>query len=255
MTNNLPEHEARLQKEIDWYGDAFDSKHLLNQWPFYSSKRNSSSYDVAKSALMREVRAHIPGPRRVLVAPCGIWRDLPFLKSAWPKAEFVGIDISPKAAESSNEETYVGDIRQMPFDEASFDVAVATLFFHHIADEGFTEYLRQYERVLRPGGALIAMEQSRFHPLFMITRPAMKIFGNITGQVDHEHPIFLNQLASDCKKVGFEKVYTFACSFGHNRVPIPVRSALNALLYPFRAAPIIKHFGWQVGMIATKMNN
>jgi SAM-dependent methyltransferase len=250
--DKLPEHEARLQKEISWYDDKFNAKHLLNQWPFYSNKRNLSSYEVAKNALMRVVKSRIPGPRNVLVAPCGIWRDLPFLKPAWPNAKFVGIDISPKAREASAEETHIGDIRQMPFDSGSFDVAVATLFFHHVADEGFAEYLKEYARVLRPGGALIAMEQSMFHPLFMLTRPAMRIVGNITGQVDHEHPISLHRLANNCKAVGFRSADTFVCSFGHNRIPIPLRAILNTLLYPLKATPVVKHLGWQVGMIAIR---
>jgi ubiquinone/menaquinone biosynthesis C-methylase UbiE len=140
----------------------------------------------------------------------------------------------------------------MPFESNCFDVAVATLFFHHVADEGFQEYLQEYKRVLRPGGVLITMEQSMFHPLFAVTRPMMRLIGNITGQVEHEHPISINKLASSCKAIGFARTETFACSFGHNRVPILIRDTLNTVLYPLKSFPVVKHLGWQVGMIAWK---
>ena len=244
-------HEHRLLKELKWYEGKFNAKHILNQWPFYSEKRNLSSYTVAEDALMRVVKLRVPEPRQVLVAPCGVWRDRPFLKSVWPNAKYVGIDISP--VQNPPEETHIGDIRgPMHFESNFFDVAVATLFFHHIADEGFKDYLKEYKRVLRPGGVLITMEQSVFHPLFAVTRPMMRLVGNITGQVEHEHPISIHKLASDCKAIGFVRTETFACSFAHNRVPVLIRETLNTILYPLKAVPLFKHLGWQVGLIAWK---
>jgi len=249
---NMDEHQSRLKKEIEWYEGAFNATHLLNRWPLYSHKRNESSYHVAKAALMRQVKSRVRHAENVLVAPCGVWRDLPYLQKTWPTAKFVGIDISPSALEASSEETHVGDVRQMPFQSNTFDVALATLFFHHIADEGFSDYLREYKRVLRPGGVLVAMEQSMFHPFFAITRPLKKAVGNITGQVEHEHPISIALLDRDCRAEGFSRVETFACSFGHNRTPVPLRAVLNTILYPLKAMPLLKHLGWQVGLIAYK---
>ena len=136
-----------------------------------------------------------------------------------PEAKFQGIDISAKAAEKVRNST-VGDILNMPYESGSFDVAVCTLFFHHVADEGFEPYLTEIARILRPGGILVTMEPSRRHPVFAISAVAQRIVGNIGGHVEHEHPInikILEQCARDC---GFGRVETFACSFGHNRMPV-----------------------------------
>lgn len=246
----MNDHDLRLERERVWYQDQFDERHILNRWPFWSNERNESAYAVAKKALVARASISVRPPRNVLVAPCGTWNDLPFLRSIWPGAKYVGLDVAPVAAPS--EETHVGDVLNMPFGFGSFDVVVATLFFHHVADEGFSDYLIEYRRVLAAHGVLIAMEQSIFHPVFLLTRPLKRIVGNITGQVDHEHPISIHRLAKACYDAGFRKVATFACSFAHQRVPTPLRTVINATLLPVRRWPVVKHLAWQMGLIAWK---
>lgn len=48
-----------------------------------------------------------------------------------------------------------GDARELPFDDASFDVVVSNLTLHNIpARDGRERALREIVRVLRPGGRL-----------------------------------------------------------------------------------------------------
>jgi SAM-dependent methyltransferase len=253
MDERIGSHASRLAKEVDWYEREFKANHILNRWPFYSKQRETTAYEVAHRSLSRVAKTYFPAVNKVLIAPCGEWGDLPFLRAEWSDAEYVGVDISPNCLKNAPVEAHVGDIRgPMPFSDHSFDLAVATLFFHHVADEGFADYLREFKRVLRPGGALITMEQSMFHPLFLVTRPLKRFVGNITGQVDHEHPISLRALAAACRARGFSRTRTFACSFGHQRVPVPIRATMNTILTPLKGVPVIKHLGWQVGLIAWK---
>ena len=65
--------------------------------------------------------------------------------------EVVMIDVSPR----------VGDVQELPFEDASFDVAVAAWMLFHVPDldRGLTELAR----VLRPGGRLVAVTNAMHH--------------------------------------------------------------------------------------------
>jgi arsenite methyltransferase len=53
------------------------------------------------------------------------------------------------------------DARQMPFDEASFDVAVSSWALHHIVGydaDGIGQLVNQIQRVLKPGGQVVLVD-------------------------------------------------------------------------------------------------
>lgn len=242
-------HSERLQKEIEWYHDSFRSSHPLNQYPLYSPLRNELAYIIARHNLAKRAKQMFPRAQNVLIAPCGLGNDALQFSEIWPEAAFHGVDISPDAVRRCTiRDAVVGDILRMPYPPSFFDVVVSTLFFHHVADEGFESYLAEIARVLRPGGIMVTMEQSTYHPLFLLTRPARKIIGNITGQVEHEHPISLSKLEGAARLCGFSRTCTFPCSFGHNRMPVPVTTVIN-VLNNFEG---LKHLAWMVGLVAFK---
>jgi ubiquinone/menaquinone biosynthesis C-methylase UbiE len=49
----------------------------------------------------------------------------------------------------------VGQFENLPFDESSFDVVVASEVLEHLDDEQREKSLRQVQRVLKPGGIFI----------------------------------------------------------------------------------------------------
>jgi SAM-dependent methyltransferase len=241
-------HDERLKKEAEWYRQGH-ARHPLNRWPFYSDIRHQMAYDMARWNLVFRVRKLIPRCQAMLLAPCGTGTDAaPFLE-VWPSARVTGIDISPEAVERSQlRGAQVGDILHMPFPDSSFDVAICTLFFHHVFDEGCEPYLRELHRVLKPGGSLVTMEPSSWHPLLAVTRPLRRLLGNITNQVEHEHPIRVSRLLAAMQHSGFTNTTCFACSFGHNRMPTAVACALNVL----RFIPQLTPLAWIVGIVARK---
>jgi len=73
--------------------------------------------------------------------------------------ETVGVDSAPeaiaKAGELFRDQTFVlADVASLPFDDRSFDKAVAADFVEHLDDETFGQMLAEVRRVLRPGGTL-----------------------------------------------------------------------------------------------------
>jgi SAM-dependent methyltransferase len=55
----------------------------------------------------------------------------------------------------------VGDVQQLPFEDTSFDLAVAAWMLYHVAD--LDRGLAEIARVLRPGGRLVAVTNSLRH--------------------------------------------------------------------------------------------
>ena len=92
----------------------------------------------------------------VLDAGCGTGAVL--APAAEVAANVTGIELSPAMAERAREavpsaEIVVGDAAQLPFEDASFDVVLSSFVVFFIANP--TAALREWRRVLRPGGRLV----------------------------------------------------------------------------------------------------
>jgi SAM-dependent methyltransferase len=79
-------------------------------------------------------------------------------------AEVSFVDISPRMVELARGrgiDAQVADVQELPFDEGAFDTVVAAWMLYHVPDVG--RGLAEIARVLRPGGALIAVTNSVHH--------------------------------------------------------------------------------------------
>jgi SAM-dependent methyltransferase len=85
--------------------------------------------------------------------------------------EVVALDQSARMVELSRErgvDAVVGDVQELPFEDGSFDVAVAAWMLFHVPD--LDRGLRELARVLRPGGRLVAVTNyaDHLHELFAL---------------------------------------------------------------------------------------
>jgi SAM-dependent methyltransferase len=74
------------------------------------------------------------------------------------------LDISPRMVELARErgvEAIVGDVQKLPFEDGMFDTVVAAWMLYHVPD--IDRGLSEIARVLRPGGALVAVTTSVLH--------------------------------------------------------------------------------------------
>lgn len=79
-------------------------------------------------------------------------------------AEVSFLDISPRMVELARErgvDAQVGDVQSLPFEDGSFDTVVAAWMLYHVPD--LNRGLAEMARVLRPGGALVAVTNSLLH--------------------------------------------------------------------------------------------
>jgi len=136
---------------------------LLVQWEYASEERLA-----ARTRVYRSVAEGVTGeqvafeavrevlPTRVLEIGCGpgefaerVVREL--------RTRVVAIDQSPRMVALARErgvDARLGDARDLPFDDASFDCVVANWVLYHVAE--LDRALAEVVRVLRRGGRLVA---------------------------------------------------------------------------------------------------
>jgi ubiquinone/menaquinone biosynthesis C-methylase UbiE len=98
---------------------------------------------------------------RVLDLGCGSGRMMVWNadRGAWT----VGVDVAPFFAHEALEQTdlVLGDLRQLPLPDASFDKAWSLDVFEHLSIDALTAMLRETNRVLAPGGTLFVYSHVR----------------------------------------------------------------------------------------------
>ena len=143
-------------------------------WMLYSSR-------VGKLRMRARVidALGLSGNERVLDVGCG--RGLLLIEAAkrLPAGEAVGLDLWSSRDLSGNRPEVAmenarlegvekrirletGDMRKMPFAEASFDAAVASLAIHNVPDrKGRSAAVKEIARVLRPGSRVALLDFAR----------------------------------------------------------------------------------------------
>jgi ubiquinone/menaquinone biosynthesis C-methylase UbiE len=142
--------------EMDKWDSVFDETYLQTYVPMASEERTRT--EALGAASLADVE---PGAE-ILDCPTGFGRHA--LVLAGEGFKVTGLDRSETLlaeAERRRGDTewprfVCGDYRELPFDDASFD-AVLNLFssLGYLGREGDVGVLREFRRVLRPGGALI----------------------------------------------------------------------------------------------------
>jgi len=94
-------------------------------------------------------------PAVILDVGCGTGKLLRRARSYWPQAQVIGVDAAEGMIEVARRELpegtfYRGVAENLPMPDASVDVAISTISFHHWRDQ--KEGVREVARVLQPGG-------------------------------------------------------------------------------------------------------
>jgi arsenite methyltransferase len=116
------------------------------------------------------------GDEKVLDLGCGRGAVLLMVAKRLPRGRAVGIDLWKTADQSGNAlevtkrnaelegvadrvDLQTGDMRSLPFEDESFDLALSSLAIHNITDaDGRAKAIDEAVRVLRPGGRLLVVD-------------------------------------------------------------------------------------------------
>ncbi|MHB8875219.1 MAG: class I SAM-dependent methyltransferase [Myxococcaceae bacterium] len=106
-------------------------------------------------------------PRRILEVGCGTAELTLALARRFPSAEVVGLDVDPEVLaiaqkklepEGGRAQVVPGRAEALPFPDAHFDLVASSLMLHHLSTPEKEQALREWRRVLAPGGTLLLVD-------------------------------------------------------------------------------------------------
>ncbi len=120
-------------------------------------------FDRAHQATLALAAGIIHEPVSVLDVGCGTGKLLRRAHIYWPQAQLIGVDPANGMIEMAKRLTpnatfSTGMAEALPLQDASVDVALSTVSFHHWQDQAAG--IREIARVLRPGGYFILVDAS-----------------------------------------------------------------------------------------------
>lgn len=127
----------------------------------------------------------IPKGSKILDAGCGPGVDSAYMVSQ--DFEVVGVDLSDKMLElarkkSPNTRFEKADIRELNFDENSFDGILASYSLIHIPKKDIQNVIKNFLKILKPDGVMcIGIQEGKSEEVFITEpfKPDEKIFVNV----------------------------------------------------------------------------
>jgi SAM-dependent methyltransferase len=119
-------------------------------------------------------------PRRILDLGCGLGHNVLPIAEAYPEAEIVAVDVGApmlrygraraKTMGVDNVTFLQGDVSSLTeFEDESFDWIQSTMFLHETSFGSMQAIFRETQRLLKPGGVVLHVEQPQYSadmPLF-----------------------------------------------------------------------------------------
>ena len=152
---------------------------LFDRWgsTYERSWMQQRLFDPVHAAVLDQAASRFT-PASVLDIGCGSGRLLRKVHDSWPQAHLFGVDPAQAMLEVARQLTpearfSIGSGEALPLEDASVDLALSTISFHHWQDQAAG--LREVARVLRPGGSFLLADftfptwlvwllpRSRFH--------------------------------------------------------------------------------------------
>jgi SAM-dependent methyltransferase len=159
------------QTEFDAFADEYHAAHAGNIRASGEAPEFFHEYKVVDVA--KAIGTASAGTRlSILDFGCGVGNSLPWFRRHFPQSEITGLDVSPRSlAVAKQRFPDIGRLVQMapgeplPFAAESFDIVFAACVFHHIDHAEHLVLLREWQRILKPGGQAFVFEHNPYNPL------------------------------------------------------------------------------------------
>jgi SAM-dependent methyltransferase len=152
-----------------------------------------------------------------------------------PGCRMTGVDLDAAMIASLREsgeldDGTVGRAGELPYEPGSFDVILYRLVLHHVVfQHPLGTVFEEAARLLRPGGALVAVEPGLWHPvgagLALANRAGL---GSAVHGTPDDIPLSPRLLVRQARSAGLEPEL-HAVTYGWRRLPAGAQRALHAL--------------------------
>jgi SAM-dependent methyltransferase len=174
-----------------------------------------------------------------------------------PAFRLTGADADPEYVEIARrngaDEAVVARAGELPFEDGSFDVVLYRLVLHHVAYQGaLGPCFAEAARLLRPNGAMIAVEPNLWHPvgaLLALANRSGRLATLIHGTPD-DVPLSPRVLEREARAAGLEPE-VHALTYAWRRMPPGLQRALWPL-DRFGSRPRAARAGHHVMLLARK---
>jgi len=172
-----------------------------------------------------------------------------------PAFRMTGVDLDAEMIDELRESGELDDgavarAGELPYEPGSFDVVLYRLVLHHVVFQGpLRPVFEEAARLLRPGGALVAIEPGLWHPvgagLALANRAGL---GPAVHGTPDDVPLSPRALVREARGAGLEPEL-HAVTYGWRRLPSTAQRALHRL-DDAGSRPRFAHFGHTLMLIA-----
>jgi SAM-dependent methyltransferase len=235
--------------------EAFQQDNLLDRLTSASTRELHYQHLARREQKLLRQWLNLSGGE-VLSVGCG-WHPGRHLFPA-PSFRLSAVDADPNcvaavSSDGSADEAFVGHAGNLGLAADSFDVVLYRAVLHHIAFQGpLGPCFREAASLLRPDGALVAIEPGLWHPVGAALAVAnrLDIATALHGTRD-DVPLSPRALVSEAASAGL-RPQIHALTFTWRRMPRPLQLAIRTLDDKLGSRPRAARFGHTLLLIARK---
>jgi SAM-dependent methyltransferase len=159
-----------MPSEFDGYVESY--RDIINRRAAITGETFEYFIDLRLGLVDEDLRATGKGsPRAILDFGCGIGATAQAMRRRFPDATIDGVDASERSIEEAAalgvERASFRHVERapFPFPDDSFDLVYSNGTFHHVDRTLHASIVREFVRVLRPGGLVFVFENNPLNPL------------------------------------------------------------------------------------------